>query len=119
MNFDTHAHVNFNAFEKDRDQIIKECLDNDVYMINVGSNFINSKKAVEMANQYEEGVYAAVGIHPIHLNSGLVKIKEDPEEGELEKEEFDYDKFKNLALDKKVVAIGEIGLDYYWKPKPR
>jgi len=119
MNFDTHAHLNFNAFEKDRDQVIKECLDNDVYMINVGSNFFNSKKAIEMANQYEKGVYAAVGIHPIHLNTGLIKVKQDPEEGELEEEEFDHDKFKDLALDKKVVAIGEIGLDYYWKPKTK
>jgi len=118
MIFDTHAHVNFNAFEKDREQVIKECLDNDVYMINVGSNFFNSKKAMEIANQYEKGVYASVGIHPIHLNTDLIKIKPDPEEGDLNKEDFDKDKFKSLINDK-VVAIGEIGLDYYWKPKTK
>jgi len=118
MIIDTHAHVNFNAFEKDREQVIEECLNNDVYMINVGSNFFNSKKAVEIANQYEEGVYAAVGIHPIHLNTDLIKIKHDPEEGELAKEDFNKDKFKSL-INHKVVAIGEIGLDHYWKPKTK
>lgn len=67
------------------------------------------------------GVFAAVGLHTIHLETGLVKIKNDEEETEIKTREqtFDYAKYKELAQDKKVVAIGEVGLDYYWKPKSK
>jgi len=59
--FDTHAHLNFKAFDKDRDQIIKKCLQENIWMINVGTNFFSSKMAVEIANKYKKGVYASVG----------------------------------------------------------
>jgi len=95
MLIDTHAHLNFNAFKDDFDQVIKRSLDGNVWMINVGSNFKTSKRAVEIAEKYK-GVYAAIGLHPIHAE-----------------EEFDIEKYKELAKSDKVVAIGEIGLDYY------
>lgn len=91
-------------------------------MINVGSNFSTSRKAVEIAKDYKEGIWAAIGLHPIHLETGLIKIKNDDEEtGKNSQKEnfFDYEKYKDLAKSEKVVAIGETGLDYYWKPKTK
>lgn len=95
MLVDTHSHLNFNAFKDDADQVIRRSLENNVWMINVGSQYETSKKAVEIAEKYENGVYAAVGLHPIHTQ-----------------DELDRQKYKELAGSKKVVAIGEIGLDY-------
>ena len=63
--------------------MIRRSLDNDVWMINVGSQYETSKRAVEMAEKYPEGVYAAIGLHPIHLATDLVKIKNDTEEIEI------------------------------------
>jgi len=117
MLIDTHAHLNFNAFKDDFDKVIQKSLRKEVWIINIGSNYESSKKAVDIAKKYSEGVYAAIGLHPINLNTGLVKIKTDESEGEHFEKGFDYQKYKELARSKKVVAIGEIGLDYYWKPK--
>ena len=117
MLIDTHAHLNLAAFEKDRKAVIKKCLENNIWMINVGTNFETSKKAVEIAEDFKESVYAAIGLHPINLETGLVKRKVDKLEGGNFEKEFDYEKYRKLADSEKVVAIGEIGLDYYWKPK--
>lgn len=121
MLIDTHAHLNFSAYKKDAEKVIQRCFDNQVEMINVGSQYDTSKRAVEIAEKYEKGIFAAVGLHPLHLASNLVKIKVDKEEIEIKTKEefFDYEKYKKLAQSKKVVAIGEIGLDYYWKPKTK
>lgn len=121
MLIDTHAHLNFNAFKGDADRVIRRCLENEVWTINVGTKYETSKKAVELAQKYKEGVFAAVGLHPIHLETGLVKIKNDTEEVEIKttEQDFDYQKYKELAQNPKVVAIGEVGLDYYWKPKTK
>jgi len=87
----------------------------------VGSQYSTSKRAVEIAKNYPKGVYAAVGLHPIHLSNGIFKTKIDKEEIEFEtrEEEFDYEKYKELAQSEKVVAIGEIGFDYWYKPKTK
>ena len=121
MLIDTHAHLNFNAYKEDAEKVIRRSLDNDVWMINIGTNYQTSKKAVEIAQKYERGVLAAIGLHPIHLETGLVKAKIDKEEINFKaaEEEFDYEKYKKLAQSPKVVAIGEIGLDYYYKPKTK
>ena len=121
MLIDTHAHLNFNAYKDDADEVIKRALKNNVWMINVGSQYSSSKRAVEIAERYTQGVYATVGFHPIHLETGLVKIKLDKEEVffHTKKEMFDYEKYRDLAKSSKVVAIGEIGLDYYYKPKSK
>jgi TatD DNase family protein len=117
MLIDSHAHLNVAAFYKDREEVVKRCLDNDIWTINVGTNLITSKKAVELAGNYEKGVYAAVGLHPISLDTGLIKKHFDRMEGGSYETEFDYQAYKKLAQSKNVVAIGEIGLDFYWKPK--
>jgi len=121
MLIDTHAHVNFNAYKDDSDEVIRRSLAENVWLINVGSQYSTSKRAVEMSEKYEKGVYAAVGLHPIHLETGLVKIKNDKEEIQFPtiEEHFDYEQYKKLAQSQKTVAIGEIGLDYYWKPKTK
>ena len=112
---DVHTHIQFAAFEDDREEVIKRALDNNIWLINVGSQKETSKKAVDIAQKYSKGVYATVGLHPIHT----VKSYYDSQEIEGEKrfvargEEFDYDYYKNLALNSKVVAIGECGLDFY------
>ena len=117
MLIDTHAHLNFPAFSKDRETVIKRCFDNNVWAINIGTNFETSKKAVEIAKSFGQGMSASVGLHPINLDTGLVKVKVDKSEGKHFEKEFNYERYKKLASSEKVVAIGEIGLDYYWKPK--
>lgn len=127
MLIDTHAHLNFNAFRDDLDNVIKRCFAESIWVINVGTKYETSKRAVEIAEQHE-GMYAAIGLHPIHLGTGLIKIKTDSEEGDFEakEEDFDKEKYKELArpagsgqAKSKVIAIGEIGLDYYYKPKTK
>lgn len=120
MLIDTHSHLNFAAFNKDRDEVINKCLENNIWLFNIGTSYETSKKAVEIAQKYSEGVYATIGLHPMNLDTGLMKIKRDPSEiGEdyILEREFDCQGYKELAKSAKVVAIGEVGLDYYWKPK--
>ncbi|HAS00016.1 TPA: hypothetical protein DCR85_02775, partial [Candidatus Moranbacteria bacterium] len=86
-------------------------------VVNVGSQYSTSKRAVEYAHKFESGIYAAVGIHPVHLKKGSF-THHDPEELTEEEipttgEQLDYQKYLELAKDEKVVAIGEIGLDYH------
>ncbi len=118
---DTHSHVQFNAFKEDADMVIQKTLAEHIWMINVGTKYETSHNAVLMAQKYEQGVFAAIGLHPIYAAAEFVKTKTDPDEGEflIKEQEFDYDAYKKLALEggKKVVAIGEVGLDYYYKPK--
>lgn len=116
MLVDTHAHLNFAAYKDDAEEVIKKTLAEGVSIINVGSQYSTSVRAVEMAEKYPKGVYAAVGHHPIHL----VKRKTNPDDSELSEndfettgEVFDYEKYKALAQNPKVVAIGEMGLDYH------
>lgn len=117
MLIDTHAHVNFNAFKDDGDEILRQCLDDGMIVVNVGSQYSTSKRAVEYAHKFKKGIYAAIGIHPVHLKKGSFTHR-DPEELTEEEiptmgERFDYEKYLELAKDEKVVAIGEIGLDYH------
>lgn len=117
MFIDTHAHLNFPIFKEDFGKIIERSLLKNIQMINIGTNFQTSKRAIEIAEKCSQGVYASVGLHPINLETGLVKMKVDELEGRHFEREFDYEKYKELAKSKKVVAVGEIGLDYYWRPK--
>mgnify|MGYP001562424849 CR=1 FL=1 len=111
---DTHAHVNFRDFKNDAKDVIKRALDEKIWMINVGAESKTSERAVKMAEEYGEGVYSAVGLHPSHLVEQEVEYKENGEtiKYKSKPEEFDYNFYLNLAKNKKVVAIGECGLDY-------
>lgn len=113
---DIHSHVNFKAFDTDRDEVIKRALDGDTWVINVGTQIDTSKVAIKMANQYKEGVYAIVGLHPIHTGASFHDVKELGEGGKeftSRGEVFDIDAYRELLKDKKVVGVGECGLDYY------
>lgn len=114
---DTHAHLNFPVFHKDKEKVIKTCLENNIWVINIGSNFVSSQRAVEIAQTSPYGVFAAIGLHPMNLETGLVKIKFDEQEEQSLEKEFDFKKYKELGSSDRVVAIGEIGFDYYWRPK--
>lgn len=118
---DIHSHVNFNAFKEDGPEVLKHTLEGNIWTILVGSQIDTSRRAVEYAAQYPKGIYAAVGLHPIHL----VEMQVDKEElnaGEnvsgfkTRVERYDYDAYRKLADHPKTVAIGECGLDYYRVP---
>ncbi len=95
---DAHCHLNFKAFENDLDEVIKRALKNGIEkIINVGSSIETSISAINLSKKYEN-LFATVGIHPHHAD----KLEKDWEE-ELDK----------LTKNKKVVAIGETGMDFY------
>ena len=115
---DVHTHVNFNAFKEDGDEVIRRARGAGVGMILVGSQIDTSRRALEYAGKYPEGVYAAVGLHPIHLEEAHFDVAEMEARAGVpgfttRKEEFDYQAYKALTGDPQTVAIGECGLDYY------
>lgn len=108
--FDIHAHLHFSAFKDDRDALMARTLP-DTWVINIGSSKSTSEEAVVLSHKYSEGVYAAIGLHPIHTDESFVD--ENESESDLLETEFDYEFYKKLAQDSKVVAIGECGLDFF------
>ena len=104
MLFDTHAHMNDPAFDADREQVLLGLRDKGVeYMMNVGCCLDSSKDCVAMAEKYPF-VYAAVGTHP--------DTADEVDTGVL-------DAYRQMAKHPKVLAIGEVGLDYYYETIPR
>lgn len=128
MFIDTHAHLNFKAFNEDYKEVIKRAFDANVKgIINVGSNLETSQRSIEIAHEHnanlqirqladanaannsnklksydlKPNIYATVGLHPIHVAD----------------EQFDFNKYLKLAKDPKVVAIGETGADLYHNNK--
>ncbi len=115
--FDAHTHVQFSAYEADRDVVVRRALDAGVRMVNVGTQKDTSRAAIALAEKYD-GVYAAIGLHPMHTT----KSYHDEQElggGEAAKaftsrgETFDPAVYRPLALHPKTVALGECGLDYF------
>lgn len=107
---DSHAHVQFPAFNDDREDVIARALESKVGIITVGTKFATSKSALELAQKYPKLVWATVGFHPLHIEQSY---HDKNEEAGLEKEEFDYKKMLELSRSLKAVGIGECGLDYY------
>lgn len=102
MIIDSHAHYDDEAFEEDRDNLLQSMQSNGIEkIINVGANIKGSRTSIALSEQYPF-IYAAVGVHP-----------SDTEE--LNEEKMAW--LKEVSKKEKVVAIGEIGLDYYW-PEP-
>ncbi|MBP6884759.1 MAG: TatD family hydrolase [Candidatus Pacebacteria bacterium] len=113
---DVHAHTNFKAYSDDREATIARALEAGVHIMNVGTQQDTSRFAVELAEKYESGVYAAIALHPIHTSASYHDTKELGEEGKAftsRGEEFDPAFYEELARNPKVRAIGECGLDYY------
>lgn len=114
---DVHTHTQFAAYSSDKDAVIRRALDTETWLINIGTQKDTSRNAVDLAHKYD-GVFAAVGLHPIHTEKSFHDAQElgasDDARGFISRgEEFDYDYYKKLAEEPKVVAIGECGLDYY------
>lgn len=112
--FDVHAHVQFASYKNDADEVISRATTAGIYMIAPSSQNTTSERALEYAKKYDGRIWAAVGLHPLHLKRMFV----DPSEGEgpafeTRGEKFDYDFYKTLAEDPKTVALGECGLDYH------
>ncbi len=117
MIIDTHCHLNFNDFKDDYLEIINKTLVEQVEMIVVGSNLKTSERSVNVADSCSSGVYAAVGLHPIHLQNEIIKSDKtdtEPYEFITKKEEYQEENYQRLIdCSKKIVAIGEIGLEYF------
>ena len=114
MLIDAHAHLQFKAFDEDRDEVIKRTIEGGVFCINVGTQKNTSEAAIELAEKYD-GFWAAVGLHPIHTEESFHDEQEvSGDKGFKSREEvFDFDFYEKLAKHPKVVAIGECGFDYY------
>lgn len=109
---DIHSHVNFAAYDEDREAVIARAKEAGVAMINVGTSKETSQGAVELAGQHDD-MYAIIGLHPVHTAAQPADLDEVVNSNLHEAENFDYDWYKALALDPKVVGIGECGLDYF------
>src|ERR1700744_2284977 len=111
MNFkriDIHAHLNFAAFDADRDEVIKRTLESSTAFINVGTQLDTSKSAAALAEKSPEGVYAIVGLHPIHTSASYHDEKELGEGGKeftSSGEVFNIDTYRELVRHPKVVGI--------------
>ncbi len=101
--FDTHAHYDAEEFDADREAVLAGLPERGVALVvNPGCDLPSSRTAVELARRYGH-VYAAVGYHP----ENCAPYREE-----------DLDVLRDLARAEKAVAIGEIGLDYYWEENP-
>ncbi len=99
MFFDTHTHLDDAKFNEDRDEVIKNIKDSGVSLaVNIGADMKSSLESIKLSEKYDF-LYAAVGVHPCDTD----KMTDD-----------DLKTLENYARHEKVVAIGEIGLDYYW-----
>lgn len=102
MIFDTHAHYDDKAFDEDREELFKNMKKNGVeFIVNVGSDFASNRKTLELTEKFPF-IYGAVGVHP---SETAVLV------------ETDMEWLQKQTKNAKIVAIGEIGLDYYW-PEP-
>jgi TatD DNase family protein len=101
---DTHCHLDFDAYDADRAEVIERATQAGVWrIVNPGVDLASSRAAVSLAGQHQS-VYAAVGVHPNNC-AGFAS-------GQI-------DALRRLAAERKVVAIGEIGLDYFRDRAPR
>jgi TatD DNase family protein len=104
MLFDTHVHMNAEQFKQDRDEVIKRAFETGVkYMVVVGFDRETIPLAIEIAEQYET-IYAAVGWHPVDA---------------IDMTDEDLKWIEELSNHPKVVALGEMGLDYHWDKSPK
>lgn len=101
--FDTHAHYDDEAFDTDREELLKALPGAGIeYVVNVGASIATTRSTLELSSKYDY-IYAAVGVHPSDI-------------ADLNEESFSW--LKEQTVRQKVVAVGEIGLDYYWDKEP-
>ena len=102
--FDTHAHYDDEAFDEDREKVFKELKENGVIGI---LNCASSYKSIEITNKLtkeNDFIYGALGIHPENADEHNLEVKNEI--------------IELIKSNKKIIAIGEIGLDYYWDENP-
>jgi TatD DNase family protein len=101
---DSHCHIDFEAFDKNRDEVIADAAKAGVHtLINIGADLLSSQRSAELAKTHDN-IFAAVGVHPHDARSA---------------DQACLDQIRRLAGGTRVVAIGEIGLDYYRDLSPR
>ena len=93
---DIHSHIDLRFFKENQKEVIDRMIEKDVSTITIGVDIGSSKESIEIALKYDF-VWAGIGLHPTDNNDEL----------------FDLEEYKKLSLDKKVVCIGECGLDYF------
>ncbi len=99
--FETHAHLDFPQFDKDREQLIKKCFNKNIeYILNIGVDEKTCNASIKLTEKYDR-IYAAVGFHPHDAT------------------DFNAEFIRRKAQYPKVIAIGEIGLDYYRNLSPK
>lgn len=104
MYFESHAHYDDRQYKKDLDELIQNMHKNGVqYIVNIGVNMKSSLESIKLAEKYDF-IYATVGVHPHDAKT----VRES-----------DYDKLRNWLKNDKVVALGEIGLDYHYDYSPK
>ncbi len=104
MIFESHAHYDDKRYKRDRDEVLKECFDEGITkIVNIGADINTSIASVKLAKQYDF-VYATVGVHPHDVQNMTNE---------------DIEILKELSQEEKVLAIGEIGLDYYYEHSDR
>lgn len=139
MIFETHAHMDGEEFDQDREEILARIREEGIsHLVNVGSDIESSRRSLALARQYD-WIYAAVGVHPEEIREfyprSAQQIKKTADQNEEEREEENginiiepmqpnwrdrsrgeqvMEEIRRMAGEDKVAAIGEIGLDYYW-----
>ncbi len=133
MIIDTHSHYDSEQFDSDRDEILRS-MGNGFILVNSGADTASSEKSIRLAEKYDY-VYATVGVHPDEVGElfescnentcGQAAAGDSSSECEQDVEKLredikpGIDRLRKLAMDKKVVGIGEIGLDYHWNIRPK
>lgn len=106
---DTHCHLHFPTYDIDREEVFARMREKNIWAMTIGTAMENGKKVIALADA-TEGVWATVGLHPSHTTSEHV----DEDEGEVHEDDVTTEELVALArTSKKVVAIGEAGLDFY------
>ncbi|MBT4221382.1 MAG: TatD family hydrolase [Candidatus Magasanikbacteria bacterium] len=114
MIIDTHCHVQFKAYDEDRNDVLRRSFEKGIVLNVVGTQKDTSKKAVELAEAHDN-IYATIGLHPIQEH--VVKVVEEDTTFQSRGEAFDVTYYDELATSSKVIAVGETGLDKYHIPK--
>ncbi len=101
---DTHCHLDNEKYDIDRKEIIEKISKTMEFVVNIGYDFESSKRSIELA-QKNSNIYATVGVHPTEIGDNFSNEN--------------YMELKEMLLNEKVVALGEIGLDYHWMTKTK
>lgn len=114
MMIDTHCHIQFGAFDQDREDVLERCIKKGMILNVVGTQKDTSARAVALAERYD-WIYASIGLHPIQEYK--TKVVEEDTAFTSRGESFDEADYDLLAASPKVIAVGETGLDRYHVPK--